>query len=118
MVDQAEEIRRRLEARSSGNPLPPPPIPPSTPPVFQPPEEPVSRATSETAHKRKLEAAIENTSLAQPVVVVDINIKFWSMVRLLVTLTFAGIPAMIIVAILVFAFVSILRLIFFPFGGN
>ncbi|MDS4070236.1 MAG: hypothetical protein RKO24_11515 [Candidatus Competibacter sp.] len=35
MSDQAEEIRRRLEARSNGLPVPPAPIP-KEPPAFQP----------------------------------------------------------------------------------
>lgn len=51
--------------------------------------------------------ASRDASAARPVVVVDINISFGSMVMLLVKLAFAAIPAAIIVALLVWGFVSI-----------
>ena len=81
MPDQAEEIRRRLEAHAQGK-TPPPPSQqpdPSLPSSFQP-SIPAHQnpAMAETARQRKMAAAIEDTSRAQPVVVVDVKIKFWS----------------------------------------
>lgn len=48
----------------------------------------------------------------QPVVVTDVDIRFWSMVRLLVKLAFAGIPAMLIVMFIVYFVGMILGMIF------
>lgn len=106
-MDQAEEIRRRLEAHAQGKTPPPTskqsdPSPPSS---FRPPipahQNPVM---AETARQRKMEAAIEDTSRAQPVVVVDVKIKFWSLVVLMIKVAFAAIPATIIVA-MIWAFI-------------
>lgn len=96
MSDQAEEIRRRLEAKASGQPLPPITPPPQQLPTPPPPIQP---ATAELARKRRLEAAIDDTSRAQAVVVVDVKIKFWSLVVLMVKSAFAAIPALFIVAV-------------------
>lgn len=108
MPDQADEIRRRLEAHAHGKTPPPPsqqpdPSPPSS---FQP-SIPAHQnpAMAETARQRKLEAAIEDTSRAQPVVVVDVKIKFWSLVVLMIKVAFAAIPATIIVA-MIWAFLA------------
>ena len=111
MTDQAEEIRRRLEAHAKGESLPQPASQPSTPPKFQPPQPTSNPAILETTRKRKLEAAIEDTSHAQPVVVVDVKIKFWSLVVLMIKVAFAAIPAAIIVWMISFLIISALGLI-------
>lgn len=100
MADQAEEIRRRLEARASGQPFVPPSVPPvSAPGPVHAPPSPAPALRPETAarvRQRKMEAAIADTSNAQPVIVVDVQIKFFSMMVLLVKMSIAAIPAMII----------------------
>lgn len=48
----------------------------------------------------------------QPVTVTDIDIKFWSLVQLLVKLAFAGIPAILIVAIIMWGFSLIIAGVF------
>lgn len=44
--------------------------------------------------------ALQSTEQAQPVIVHDVDIKFFSLVRLLVKLAFASIPALLIVTII------------------
>ncbi len=44
--------------------------------------------------------AIQSTEQVQPVIVNDVDIKFFSLVRLLVKLAFASIPALLIVTII------------------
>lgn len=115
MPDQAEEIRRRLEAHAQGK-TPPPPSQqpdPSLPSSFQP-SIPAHQnpAMAETARQRKMAAAIEDTSRAQPVVVVDVKIKFWSLVVLMIKVAFAAIPATIIVAMIWAFFVGLLSGLF------
>jgi hypothetical protein len=115
MPDQAEEIRRRLEAHAQGK-TPPPPSQqpdPSLPSSFQP-SIPAHQnpAMAETARQRKMAAAIEDTSRAQPVVVVDVKIKFWSLVVLMIKVAFAAIPATIIVAMIWAFFAGLLSGLF------
>lgn len=102
-MDQSEELRRRLEARQGGAPYVPPPEfqqkpEPAPVPMPMPANNPKAAALLK---KRRLEAAELEPSLAQPVVVVDVRIKFWSMMVLLVKLTLAAIPAMFISTIIV-----------------
>lgn len=95
-IDQAEDIRRRLEARQTGQPfIPPEPIPDPPQPAFQPPAPPVSREPP-----RKPETSPTAINSPQPVVIVDVKIKFWSLVILMVKGAFAFIPAGIIIAII------------------
>ncbi len=47
--------------------------------------------------------ALQSTEQVQPVIVNDVDIKFFSLVRLLVKLAFASIPALLIVTIIVSA---------------
>lgn len=114
MTDQAEEIRRRLEAHAQGKTPPPTskqsdPSPPSS---FQPSipahQNPVM---AETARQRKMEAAIADISRAQPVVVVDVKIKFWSLVVLMIKVAFAAIPAAIIIWIISLLIIGVIGLI-------
>ena len=101
MTDQAEEIRRRLEARGAKPAIDPliednAPLPPAFQPT--PVAPPIERNPVENiARQRKLEATIADPSKAQPVVVVDVKIKFWSLVTLMVKVAFAAIPAIIII---------------------
>lgn len=44
--------------------------------------------------------ALQSTEQVQPVIVNDVDIKFFSLVRLLVKLAFASIPAILIVTII------------------
>lgn len=76
------------------------------------------KAIYEAALKRQLAKKAATPPPPQSVVVTDVDIRFWSMVRLLVKLAFAGIPAMLIVALIVYGFASILGLIFLPFGRH
>lgn len=73
------------------------------------------RAIYETALQRQI---AKKAAGPQPVVVVDVDIKFWSMIQLLVKLAFAGIPAMIIIALILWGFASIVGLIMLPFGKH
>lgn len=57
--------------------------------------------------------ALEGFEGAQPVVVVDINMKFWSMVVFMVKWAFAAIPAVIIILVIAFGLNSI-----FVFAGK
>lgn len=109
-IDQVEDLRRRLEARQTGKPYvppqpstepdrPPDPVKPVAPPVPDP-VKPFAPETQALAQRRKLEAALANNANAQPVVIVDVKIKFWSMVVLMVKWAIAAIPAAIIIAIL------------------
>lgn len=115
-MDQAEDIRRRLEARQTGKPyVAPPKNDPPSKPVFQgTPSPPVNRQPiDDLARQRKLEVTIEDSSRAQPVVIVDIRMKFWSMVVFMVKIAFAAIPATIIIALIwaaIFATISALLL--------
>lgn len=54
--------------------------------------------------------AARNAAAAKPVVVTDIEIRFGSLVVLLVKLAFAAIPAAMIVAIIVWGLISLLSL--------
>lgn len=87
MINQAEQIRKRLEARAAGQPVPPAPPPPPAP-AFQPTPAPVSPPP------------VAKVTLVGPqqVEVVNVNISFWHMVILMVKAAFAAIPALIIIA--------------------
>lgn len=82
----------------------------STAPDFQPAPAPVANRTAieETARQRKLEAAIADSSRAQPVVVVDVHMRFWSMVWFMVKAAFAAIPALIITTLIMWALIAFL----------
>ncbi|MDS4026457.1 MAG: hypothetical protein RKO25_05665 [Candidatus Contendobacter sp.] len=67
-----------------------------------PPRSAEEQAVYDAALERRLAEKAMNPPLPQPVVVIDVNIRFWSMVWLLVKLTFAGIPAMLIVMFIVY----------------
>lgn len=62
------------------------------------------------AAEERAKIAARNANAASPVVVTDIEIRFGSLVVLLVKLAFAAIPAAIIVTIIVWGLVSILSL--------
>lgn len=85
-----------------------------------------ARHMAELAEKKKAEAqlsasiakappAIRNAITkypgAQPVVVVDINMSFWSMVMFMVKWVFATIPAAIIIVVIVYGGISIFGLV-------
>lgn len=85
-----------------------------------------ARHMAELAEKKKAEAqlsasmakappAIKNAITkypgAQPVVVVDINMSFWSMVMFMVKWVFATIPAAIIIALIVYGGISIFGIV-------
>lgn len=104
MADQAEELRKRLEARGikapdpvldDHAPLPDPFRQDIAPPVM-------SHAASATVDGRKLENAVHDISRAQPVVVVDVKIKFWSMVVLMTKMVLAALPAFILANLIIF----------------
>ena len=109
--DQAEDLRRRLEATQTGKPyVPPPPLPESAARQASPADapKPLAPETQAIVQRRRLEAALENNAHAQPVVIVDVKIKFWSMVVLMVKWAIAAIPAtLILMAIftVVFSFI-------------
>lgn len=72
-----------------------------------------ARMSVEDGRRRREEeersrARSRDSLAATPVVVTDVQIHFGSMVTLLVKLAFAAIPAAIIVAIIIWGFVSIL----------
>lgn len=97
MIDQAEQLRRRLEAHDKGLPLPPmTPHPPA--PSFQPPPIPVM-----TELKGSGPAQVE---------VVNINISFWRLVILMVKTTFATIPALIIIGFIWWFIIQIIHSFF------
>lgn len=110
MADQAEELRRRLESRGAKAPDPilddHAPVPDSFHESTQPPA--MSQATAATARKRNMEIAINDISRAQPVVVVDVKIKFLSMVVLMTKMVLAALPAFIIANLIVFGLFSAL----------
>lgn len=93
MTDQADEIRQRLEARQQGVPFAPPQN--SESPVSPKPFRPETQAALEK--RRKLNAALAETAQAQPVVIVDIRMRFWSMAWFMVKWSFATIPALVII---------------------
>lgn len=62
------------------------------------------------AAEEQAKIAARNADAARPVVVTDIEIRFGSLVVLLVKLAFAAIPAAIIVTIIVWGLISILSL--------
>jgi hypothetical protein len=128
-VDQAEEIRRRLEkvaAQREGRPWTPPlnPEPPIQPPLnpeppVQPPPDPESPVRSSRSDPEppaplpppvpssnadrssaapRQPATVPDRADPQAVVIVDVKIKFWSLVVLMVKIAFAAIPATIIIA--------------------
>lgn len=113
-IDQAEDIRRRLEARQTGNPYVPPESTPTPEPDFQPPPPitPSREPISDLTRKRRQEAAIADTTHAQPVIIVDVKIKFWSLVVLLVKMAFAFIPAGIIITIISWLFFLVMTGLF------
>lgn len=98
-MDQAEEIRRRLEART-GTPVAPATSPSSS--SFQAEVSPTHHhpAIAETARQRKMEAAIKDPARATPIIVVDVKIKFWSLVVLMIKVAFAAIPAILVTTII------------------
>lgn len=117
MIDQAEEIRRRLEAlqNKTGTPLPPPtpstnsePTAFGTPPPVPHTSPPLHPETEARVRKLKADAAIADPSNAQPVVVVDVRIRFLSMMVLLIKMSIAAIPAMIITILFWMLFFSAL----------
>lgn len=67
------------------------------------------RRQREAEQQRNL--ASRAASMPKPVIVTDINISFGSMVMLLVKLAIAAIPAAIIVALIVWGFISILAVL-------
>ena len=97
-MDQAEEIRRRLEART-GAPVAPTPSSSSS---FQAEVSPPHHhpAMTETVRQRKMEAAIQDPTRAMPVIVVDVKIKFWSLVVLMIKVAFAAIPAILVTTLI------------------
>lgn len=100
-IDQAEDLRRRLEARQTGKPYTPPDPAPESPTSFAPPApRPLAPETQALAKQRKLEAALKNNAEAQPVVIVDVKMKFLSMVVFMVKWAFASIPALFIIAVI------------------
>jgi len=56
--------------------------------------------------------ALQSTEQVQPVIVNDVDIKFFSLVRLLVKLAFASIPALLIVTIIVSAIFMMVAWVF------
>ena len=114
MHDQAEEIRRRLEARGAKRADPAKPVTNSRP-EFRPPPAPQPDRTQldAIARQRTMEAASSDPTRAQPVVVVDVKIKFWSLVTLMVKVAFATIPA----AIAVYAIWMFIVLVLGVIGG-
>lgn len=110
MADQAEELRKRLEARGIKAPDPimddHAPLPDAFRQETVPPA--MSPATAAAARKRKMESAIEDISRAQPVVVVDVKIKFLSMVALMTKMVLAALPAFILANLIVFGLFSAL----------
>lgn len=83
-----------------------------------PPLSAEQKAIYEAALERRRAEKAATPPPPQPVVVTDVDIRFWSMVRLLVKLAFAGIPAMIVVALIVWGLISIFGLLLLPFGRH
>lgn len=77
-----------------------------------PPLSPEEKAIYDAALERRRAEKAATPQLPQRVVVTDVDIKFWSMVRLLVKLAFAGIPAMLIVMFIVYFVGMILGMVF------
>ena len=82
-------------------------------------EEAMLKATAERAaaeleakERQSQQAATQERPETQKVVITNINIPFWSLVRLLVELAVAAIPAAFIVMILFAGFAAIFRIIF------
>lgn len=61
--------------------------------------------------REKSQASIRKTKQAQKVIVTNIDIPFWSMVRFMVMWALAAIPAATILAILFWGLVSIISLL-------
>lgn len=76
------------------------------------------KAIYNAALKRQFDMKAGVQSSPQKVIVTDVDIRFTSMIGLLVKLAFAGIPAMIIVSLIIWGFVSILKLILFPISHH
>lgn len=72
------------------------------------------KAIYEAALKRQLAKKAAMPPPPQSVVVTDVDIRFWSMVRLLVKLAFAGLPALLIVMFIIYAVGMVLGMIFRP----
>lgn len=113
MTDQAEDIRRRLEARQGGKPyVPPPSESVSESSLVSKPTAPLAPQTQALARRRKVEAAINDIGNAQPVVIVDIKMKFLSMVMFMVKWAFATIPAVIIIAVITWLLFILIGVLF------
>lgn len=103
MIDQAEQLRRRLEARAKGEPLPPIPEPD---PAFQPP--PLKPESAVQPSETPVFTELKVSGPAQ-VEVVNINISFLRMVELMVKTAFATIPAALIIAFIWWFVIQIIR---------
>ncbi len=77
-----------------------------------PPLSPEEQAIYDAALERRRNQKAATPPAPQPVVVTDVDIRFWSMVRLLVKLAFAGIPAMLIVMFIVYFVGMMLGMVF------
>lgn len=114
MVDQAEDIRQRLEAlqnkQQSGRNTSA--ISPTTE-IREESNRPLSPKMENLVKQRKLEAAIDNIANAQPVVVVDVKMKFGSMVAFMVKWAFAAIPAFLIISVIVWGFFAVMGTLLF-----
>lgn len=77
-----------------------------------PPLSPEEKAIYDAALERRRNQKAAMPPAPQPVVVTDVDIRFWSMVRLLVKLAFAGIPAMLIVMFIVYFVGMMLGMVF------
>lgn len=70
----------------------------------------VEEGRKRRASEEQAKIAARSAAAAKPVVVTDIEIRFGSLVVLLVKLAFAAIPAAIIVTIIIWGLISILSL--------
>lgn len=68
---------------------------------------PVQKAPAVRLAADHVQVAARGLSGAQPVVVVDVQMRFWSMVLFIVKWTLASIPALLILMLVVAAFVSV-----------
>ncbi|HRF45376.1 MAG TPA: hypothetical protein PLD30_14245 [Candidatus Competibacteraceae bacterium] len=108
-IDQAEEIRQRLEARRAGSTYIPPPELPEPPPERNLSGKPAEYSAQPSPVTPVLSAPKKTKEGPSEVVIIDVQIKFWSLVVLMVKVAFAAIPAMFIVAAIwwVIAFVMV-----------
>jgi len=87
-------------------------------PKGKPPLSAEDQAIYDAALERRLAEKAAKPPPPQAVIITDVDIKFWSMVRLLVKMIVAGIPATIIVVLIVWALLSIFGLVLSPFGRH